>query len=76
MTRDDDWDGVKSHNNTLAAVRLAVAAERERCATIAESFMTARGRTESEGGFIARRIADVIRGGPVQTVTTGDRRDG
>ena len=48
------------------AISRAVNRERKRCATIAESFAVQGGGADSEGEiYIARRIADVIRNGPV-----------
>jgi hypothetical protein len=44
----------------------AVMAERHRCITIAESFAAQGGGADGEGEiYIARRIAEVIRTGPI-----------
>jgi len=55
----------KAHNETLAAVRIAVAAERERCAKIAEGWYTALGAT----------IAAEIRAAVTTGQTVGKRDD-
>ncbi len=48
------------------AISRAVNKERRRCSTIAESFAVQGGGADGEGEiYIARRIADLIRTGPV-----------
>jgi len=48
------------------AMSRAVNKERERCARIAELFAVQGGGAEWEGKLIARRIADLIRNGPLR----------